>query len=240
MKKIIFSILLFVLSLTFIQPVYALGEIVGPDVIYKASNSVLTLSTIKDLYSSVEGDIEVKNDNYTGFGDVPGIYTITFGVENKVFEKNIDVSVRQSIGDVIAVTSIGDDYTIHMHKNKILSSNEIVDVLVNVQMMEYTSTTEITILTNSYEDNSNSPGLYVFEFHIANTAGFEAVYEVDIKVNDTEKLLPDIVYEDPTNFDNLKDIFMIFATSIAVVASVIVIMKFARSSRRKKRKGGLI
>jgi hypothetical protein len=241
MKKLF--ILLILISMTFLsitKTTYAVGEIEGPDVIYKASNSVLTMTTIKDLYSSIHGDIEVLTDGYTGFGDVPGIYQITFGVVSTAYQKVVDVSVRSTIGNVIAVTSIGETYTIHMHKNLTLTANEIVDVLVNVQMIEYTSTTEITILTNTYADNPDAPGLYTFEFHIADTSGNESTHLTYIKVNNTDKLLPDIVYEDPTSLTWIKDVLYILGTSVGIIVSIIFITKFAKNSKRAKRKRGLI
>lgn len=241
MKKIVFLIILMLMAfLSLVKPVYALDEIVGPDVIYKSSRSVLTMTTIKALYSSSEGDIEVLTDGYTGFGNIPGIYEVTLGVESTAYQKSIDVSVRNTIGSVIAVTSTFDEYTIHMHKNLTLTPNDIIDTLVNVQMIEYTSTTEIQILTDTYSDNANAPGLYTFEFYIADTAGNEDTHLIYLKVNNTDKLLPDIVYEDPSDLTWLKDALYIVGTILAIFVSFILILKFSKHSKRSKRKRGLI
>jgi len=236
MKKILIllNLILFVLLLAF--PVHAAeGDIVGPDVIYKESERVLTLSTILPLYSSSLGDVEVLDDNFTGFGDIPGIYTIQLGVvDQPLITKTIEVSVRNTIGNVIAVTETDDVYTIILHKNYILTSNAIVDILVNVQMIEYTSTTEIFILTDTYKDNQESPGTYTFEFHLANAAGFEEVYLVYLQVNNTEKLLPDIVETKVNIGDVFVNIFYVTASLAALVAVLYGIKRLSRKAKARK------
>lgn len=210
------------------------GDIVGPDVIYKESDRVLTLSTILPLYSSTLGEIEVLNDNYTGFGDVPGIYTVELGVDGQVITKTIEVSVRSTIGEVIAVTQTLEEYTIILHKNFLLTQNDIIDVLVNVQMITYTSTTEIYILTDTYKDNRDAPGTYVFEFYIADASGNEDTLTINIQVNDTEKLLPDIVeVSDSTQF--WHDVFMFSVYVLAAVVAIILVRQFSKRRRGFKR-----
>jgi hypothetical protein len=231
MKKIL---VLLLISMSFAFNISAANEIVGPDVIYKPTDKVLTLSGIKALYSTQEeGDIEVIEDNYTGFGDKPGIYTIVLGVG--AFEKEIQVSVR-NIGNVVAVTRVVDDYTIHMFKNQSLTVNGIIDVLQNIQLITVTSTTEITILTNTYTDNMDAPGTYVFEFHLANTAGFEQTYEVNIKVSNSEKLLPDIVVNDRSTefWNNLWLFFQPVAVIGLIGMFLLVILKVKKRVKGRR------
>ena len=236
-KRICYIVLMLLASLSVLSLNLhaAEGDIVGPDVIYKESNRILTLSTILPLYSSSLGDVTIKQDAYTGFGDKPGLYSILLGVAGQTQEKNITVSVRNTIGNVIAVTKTDDLYTIVLHKNYVLTQNDIVNVLVNVQMITYTSTTEIFILTDTYTANRESPGLYAFEFHLANAAGYEEVYLVNIQVNNSEKLLPDIV-ETRLNFTTVvKNVFYIILSVLALVGVLILIAKL--SKRAKARKG---
>ncbi len=240
MKKILILILL-LLPLLLLTPgkIYGAEEINGPDVIYKQSDKVLTMTTIKSLYSYDTGTIEVLEDNYTGYGNISGIYDVKLGVASTAFTKDIQISVRKTIGDVIAVTQINDAYTIHMYKNKSLTLNEVVKVLENVQYIVVTSTTEIQILTDTYTDNYDSPGLYVFEFYLANTSGFESEYTVNIKVNNSEKLLPDIlVVDDRTAFwSNLGSIATILASGAILLVALLFVMKY---SNKRKGKRGLI
>ena len=234
MKKTILFILtiLIMISLT-VSKTYALNEIVGPDVIYKESTKVLTASQIVALYESEFGAIEILEDNYTGYGDVPGIYTMTLGVEGTSYVKSIDISVRNEIGNVIAVTKTGEDYMIHLNKNTTLTQNNIINVLVNVQYIQVSSTTEISILTNTYTANATAPGDYLFEFHLANTAGFEQTYEIQLRVTNTEKLLPDIVIEEESWLQGWDDIFYMFGAFGAIIAIIIAIKKLTKKRGRR-------
>lgn len=235
MKKILFILNLILISLLISFPSYALeGDIVGPDVIYKEADKILTLSTITPLYSSTLGEITILNDVYTGHGDVPGIYEIELGVSGQVITKTIDVSVRSTIGNVIAVTQTGESYTIILHKNYILTQNDIVDILVNVQMISYSSTTEIYILTDTYSANKDAPGSYIFEFHLANATGFEDTYEITIQVNDSEKLLPDIIETEVNVSSVLKNILYISLSLGALVGTLYLIRKVSRKAKARK------
>jgi hypothetical protein len=238
LKKIIILLVLLG-TLPFLKlNTYASEEdvIVGPDVIYKEASRVLTLSTILPLYESIAGNVTVKTDNYTGFGDKPGIYQINLTVDDTIF-KMVDISVRQKIGNVIAVTQTDDQYRIILHKNNILTNNDIIDVLVNVQMITYTSTTEIFILTDTYTENNESPGLYAFEFHLANAAGYEETFIVEIQVNNTEKLTPDIQVE-RMNYQQLILNTLYTLGSIALFIGALYLI--AKLNKRAKRKGGLL
>jgi hypothetical protein len=216
-------------------PTYAVeGDIVGPDVIYKEADRVLTLSTILPLYSSTLGDVTVLSDTYTGYGDRPGIYTLQLGVEGFPNTKTVDISVRSTIGNVIAVTQTLDEYTIILHKNFLLTQNDIIDILVNVQMISFTSTTEIFILTDTYSDNKEAPGTYLFEFHLANSAGFEEVYVVNLQVNNSEKLLPDIV-ESTVSLNAVLESILYVVLSLALLVGILYIIRnLSRKARSRK------
>jgi hypothetical protein len=234
MKKILITLLL-LFTFSFIGPKsYAsTDEITGPEVIFKQYDKVLTLSHILPLYTSELGSINVLNDTFTGYGDKTGIYTITLGVENTQIQKVIAINVRQLIGDVIAVTKTNDLYTIHLHKDKILTPNDIIDVLVRVQYITVLSTTEISILTNTYTENSSSSGSYSFEFHLASTSGYENTYLITLNVKNTEQLIPDILVESPQILNNILSIF----AYIIIAVSVIGVIAFANNKATKKKRG---
>jgi hypothetical protein len=244
MKKITLIILLLLSIMFCITPeIHASDppEITGPDTIYKEKDRVLTMTQILALYSSDGGDVIAVEDNYTGLGDVPGIYPITLGIDGELSEKEVSVSVRSTIGNVIAVTETEDAFTIHMHKNHTLTANQIVDVLVNIQLIVVTSGTEITIMTNTYSDNADAPGIYSFEFHLATTAGTEEMHTIALKVNDTEQLLPDIVVEEPTSttwwesfWPSFKTLFVNIITTVAMVLFVLFAIKWIFFSKKKR------
>lgn len=237
MKKLIimligFSALIAPMSLT-----YAVGEeITGPDVVFKQADKILTITNILDLYSSELGDIEVTSDAYTGHGDVPGNYAVTLGVAETEVTKEISVNVRQTIGPVIAVTVTAGAYEIILHKNTTLTANQIIDVLINVQYIVVTSSTQITVLTNTYTANASAPGNYTFEFYLATTSGVEETYLVTLQVNDTETLNPDIVLDEPTApaADTMHPIAKAGSIALVVSASV-ALLAFIGSKITKKR-----
>jgi len=229
MKKMVIVILMVISILLFLTPETKASDpptIEGPEVIYKQANRVLTISTILPLYTSTAGEVIVLSDAYTGNGNIPGIYTIKLGVEGEEVEKDIQISVRNLIGNVIAVSKKNGDIKIHLHKSQELTPQAIIQVLVNIQFITVNSTTEIAILTDTYSDNSNAPGTYVFEFHLATTAGTEETHEISLQVNNTEQLVPDVKIEKvplidwPNLWENVKE----FAVTILYFAAMIFIL----------------
>ncbi len=208
------------------------GEIIGPETIFKEANQVLAMSHILPLYESTLGDVTVQleGDDFTGNGNVPGIYDVILEVAETEMTKTIQINVRQTIGDVIAVVVEDGVYRIICHKSTTLTSTQIIGILVNVQYVTTSSTTQITILTNTYAVNADAPGEYVFEFHLAETSGVEDTYLVNVQVNDTVSITPDIVIEEPepVPYNWIPWFYALF--SIGAVASLIML-------KNKKKKG---
>jgi len=238
MKKLIIMLIGFSALIAPMTITYAVGEdISGPEIILKQADKILTSTNILDLYSSELGDIEIVSDAYTGYGNVPGNYAVTLGVSETEVTKEISVNVRQTIGPVIAVTVTDGSYEIILHKNTTLTANQIIDVLINVQYIVVTSSTEITVLTNTYTANASAPGNYTFEFYLATVAGVEETYLVTLQVNDSETLTPDINLNppaptvEPTTMHPLAK-----AGSIAlVISATVALLAFVGSKINKKR-----
>ena len=219
MKKLIIMLIGFSALIAPMSMTYAVGEeIAGPDVVFKQADKILTITNILDLYSSELGDITVESDAYTGHGDVPGNYAVTLGVSETEVTKDISVNVRQTIGPVIAVTVTAGSY-------------EII-----LQYIVVTSSTQITVLTNTYTANASAPGNYTFEFYLATTSGVEETYLVTLQVNDTETLNPDIVLDEPTApaADTMHPIAKAGSIALVVSASV-ALLAFIGSKITKKR-----
>lgn len=242
MKRLIIVILLMFSIMILLTPEAKASDpptIEGPEVIYKQANRVLTISTILPLYTSTAGDVIVLSDAYTGNGNIPGIYAIKLGVEGEEVEKNIQVSVRNLIGNVIAVSKKNDIITIHLHKSQELTPQAIIQVLVNIQFISVNSTTEIAILTNTYSDNSNAPGTYVFEFHLATTAGTEETHEINLQVNNSEQLIPDVTIEKvplidwPNLWDKVKEFVVTIAYFAAMMFVVFIGFKIVYMKKKK-------
>lgn len=185
----------FVLTLTLLTflillqiKVNASEEVIeGPTIIHKQYDKILTLSQILSLYTSELGDVQVLSDNYVGHGDVPGIYTITLGVSS--YQKDISIKVMQTLGDVIAVT---DDDVIYVYKDKTLTNNEIISTFINAKQLLIGSNTSVSIITNQYAANPNTPGIYLFEFKLTSTNGSEQTYTTYIKVSPENQLVADV------------------------------------------------
>lgn len=238
MKKLII-ILIILSALMLPTEVHAVGEdITGPDVIFKEADKILTISQILELYSSELGDVIATEDNFTGNGDATGNYAVTLGVSETSASKAISINVRQTIGSVIAVTVTDDAYEIILHKNTTLTPNQIIDVLINVQMIVVTSSTEITVLTNTYTANATAPGNYSFEFYLATTSGVEETYLITLQVNDTETLVPDIILDDPPDETPAETThWLLRAGSIALIISAsIAVLTFATHMAKKNRR----
>lgn len=232
MKKIIIFILMIFTSLSLgIQTYASEGEIIGPDIIYKQHDKVLTMSTIKSLYSSSEA-ITVTLDEYTGYGNIPGIYDVTFTAGTQT--KDVLISVRQTLGNVIAVTLQNEEYTIHVYKNVTLSPQDIIDVLVRINYITVTSTTHISSLTNTYTENASAPGNYVFEFRIATTSGYEDIYQVKLRVTNTEELTPDILIQPPIRTNVFVMIFTLENVLIFIVFCISIYLVLNHLSKKNK------
>lgn len=213
-------------------PTYASDiDLIGPDVIYKQTDRYLVMSEILPLYSSSSGDIEVLSDAYTGYGDIPHIYQVLLGVEGTEISRLIEISVRQTIGEVIAVTKTDDLFTIHVNKDVTLSVTNIREILVNVQMIQVTSTTILKELTNTYKVNSGSPGNYIFEFRLISLNGVEEFHTINIKVSNSDQLVPDdIIDPEPSSGQSLRGGLYVLA--------FVVILGIAISIKSKKKKRG--
>jgi hypothetical protein len=216
-----------------LTPTYASTSIiVGPDIIHKQQDKVLTLNQINKLYSSSFGEVILVEEDFMGYGDQPGTYNLLYGCNDE--RKNVEVKVVQTLGNVIAVTDLN---TIHVFKNVTLSKQEILDVLVRTNFIVISSTTEVTILTDTYKDNSNTPGMYVIEFKLATTSGFESVYSTNIKVSAEELLTPDVTFDTPDS--SFSSVIKLHSDEITltIIGFVVAFMFYLRYKNKKSYRG---
>jgi hypothetical protein len=198
MKKITVLVLLILSMIAGSLQVNASSTgITGPDVIHKQYNHILTIGNILSLYSSELGQIQVIEDNYTGYGNVIGTKTITLSASSGTTQatKIVEIVIVNELGNVTAVT---DYKNIHLKDTQILTPSEIVYVLERTGYIDITSTTQMMILTNTYTGNSSQQGQYLFEFRLVNSAGVDQVYSSIISVSvDANLFVPDIIFEAP-------------------------------------------
>lgn len=233
MKKMIVLFLLVFLAMMKTVPAHASdAAVTGADEIYKQVDRYLVMSDILTLYSTPSGELEVTNDNYTGYADVPGIYSITIcSTDSAVQCKDVIINVRNTIGEVIAVTRLEELYTIHVNKDVSLSTQSIREILQNVQMIQVSSTTVLQEITNTYKVNRNSPGNYIFEFRLISLNGIEEFHTINIRVSNDNQLVPDdvieLVPEQKTSFNG----------ALYVIGFVILIVGISVIIKSKKRRG---
>lgn len=170
-------------------------DIIGPSVIHKEQNKILTIADILDLYTSSLGVIQVSEDSYTGYGNVLGShYVQLFSTDGtRLATKDIEVIVIPALGNVLAVT---DYKNIYLRTNQTLTPSQIVQVLENTGYLTITATTQMMMLRNTYSAHAETPGIYLFEFRLVNAAGVNMIYSSVITVSqENDPFIPDIVFE---------------------------------------------
>lgn len=234
MKKLLILLMLaFALFINVNHTVEA-SEIVGADVIHKQANQILTINDIKSMYNSELGQVLVENDTYTGYGNVPGLKTVDMVVESldlTIYRKTISIYVIEELGNVKAVT---DYKNIHLRTNQVLTPTQIVYVLENTGYVEITASTQMSILNDTYTENAEIPGTYVFEFQLINSAGLDEIYSSIIYVADGSNLfVPDVIFEAPvTQADKIIEIIkdvLYFAIFLGVCYILIKIVPKLRN-----------
>jgi len=198
MKKITVLVLLVLTALAGSFTTYASSTvIVGPDVIHKQYNHILTITDILSLYRSDLGAVTLSEDNYTGYGNILGVHTLQLYASNGTVADAHEVSINviSELGNVQAVTDYKD---IHLRINQILSPSDIVYVLEKTGYLQISASTQMMILSDTYTENSEIPGEYLFEFRMINSAGIDMTYLSKIYVSEDDNLfVPGIIFEAP-------------------------------------------
>jgi len=201
MKKLIsvlFFAALFLMSNTF--HVDASTDIAGPSIIHKESNQVFT---IIDLLSLYEDDVFVQTDGYTGYGNVPGEYTVV--LTKGLLTKDVTVKVIEDWGnlqrsnDVLFVTNQKDIYV--SNERKLTLYEIIYYIYSNTGYVETEYNFRYEELVNEYhttfEDQDSIPsGIYEFTFRLTYYSGEQATYSAYINVIELPDI-PGIVLEPP-------------------------------------------
>jgi hypothetical protein len=235
MKKILVLVLLFI-SVASFQVTYASSTgIIGPEVIHKQSNKILTTSDILSMYSSSLGGVTIAEDGYTGYGNILGSYYLSLYASDgeDIQTKQVEVRVISTLGNV---TAVSDFNKIHLTTEQLLSPSEIVYVLEKTEYLEITATTQMVILNNTYTDNRETPGTYLFEFRLVNSAGLDQIYLAHLIVSDErDQFVPDVTFEAPPGiFSNIGKQIWNLIQIIVVVVAVIITVKILK----KRKKGG--
>ncbi len=235
MKKIAVLVLLLVsIFAGSIQVNASSTGITGPDVIHKQYNSILIITDIITLYSSELGPIQIMEDHYTGYGNILGAHDITLYVSDGELSdtKTIQIVVITELGNV---TCVADYKDIHLKTTQVLTPTQIVYILENTGYIEITSSTQMMILTNTYTENSETAGQYLFKFRLVNSAGIDAIYSSIINVSDDENLfISDITFvPDASAGDKVVDALITILYVAIFVGIIYVVYRLITKPRKK-------
>lgn len=255
MKKTLLLFTILLVSLTvLIRPVYAVGDINGPDVIYKDSNEIVNVNDITTLYTSTSAGILIHEDNFTGNGHIPGNHKIILKATDGLTEKFKEITVivtQNKIPDItidnetynlfslVGVTS--DNYTFVTTADKLITVESIRDTLVSLNLLTIYGASSKNIIIDTYTENSEVPGNYILNFKIMDTTGAIRTFNTNIIVRasmeDWEQLDPGAGTIN-LDFSIIGTAFSIIV-SIAVLIGIVMVFRFMyQNFIKKSRKWG--
>ncbi len=168
---------------------HAATGIIGPTVIHKASDQILTVDTIMGLYQS-DTQLQTVTDEYTGFGNISGIYEIVLSNGDALKTVTVHVIDGWSYGslsldnptDIICVT---DFKNVHVKSTRILTPTEIVQyILTSTGYVTIDAQTGMSVITDTYTNHTETPGMYQLEFRLVSTSGFDQSYTLNVYVTE--------------------------------------------------------
>lgn len=176
----------------------------GVSVITKPSNSILTVASIQAQLTAndfIEGNktsqITVKTDNYTGFGNVVGPYSIIFEVADSKGNKSTYPVTINVVDNIAPIVFVRDGVSIVLKADEVLTREQIISILqVTEQVQNVTQTTQFSFLIDEYQGNEETPGVYMMSVKVSNVSGNESLHNLMINVleSDTED---DIIVDEP-------------------------------------------
>lgn len=222
---------LFVLSFTKTTVSASATGIDGPSVVHKEANQVFTIGDLLSLYDI---DVFIKTDGYTGYGNVPGVYTVvlsqgplTKDVKIVVVEKwdNLEES-----NDVLFVT---DQKDIYVSNKRMLSLYEIIYyiygttgyVVTNYQFRYEELLDEYHYAIQDEEDQITE-GNYELTFRLTYYSGEQSTYSALIHTVKLKELSGTILEPPATPIEKIINVLP-WALGIAAIVYIL--------SHRKKR-----
>lgn len=182
------------------------GKEVTSTTVYKSLDSVLLISEVMDkmtVTDDVDGEINtvsIIKDNYTGYGDEAGTYTIVVRAKDAAGNKTdfvIYVYVLDSMPDK---TLIIDKHHIVVENNVKLTDDNIAAILKTCGYYKTNTTSYVTINSEAYTELYDTNGEYLVEYNIVTTSGTEIDGVLTVEVVDARAGDNTIVEEEPNIF----------------------------------------
>jgi hypothetical protein len=194
-------------------------DISGPSVIHKEKNQVFTIGQLLQMYDQ---DVFIETDGYTGYGNVPGEYTIVltqgFNTKNITIIVVEDWNNLERSNDVLYVADYKD---IYVANNRILSLYEIIYYIYD--MTNYVETDYqfryeelIDEYHYSFDDGIIPEGSYEFTFRLTYYSGLQATYSTMIHTVEIQELAGIVLEPPPSTVDKVMSAAPWILVTIAV------------------------
>jgi|LGVF01.2.fsa_nt_gb hypothetical protein len=229
--SVLFTAALFVFAFTS-TTVFSVSDIDGPSVVHKEANQVFT---IMDLLSMYDLDVFIESDGYTGYGNVPGEYTIVISQGSQT--KNVSIIVVEDWGNLVEsndVLYVTDYKDIYVSNDRMLSLYEIIYYIYDATeyvVTEYQFRYE-EILDEyhySFDDDGVIPeGKYKLTFRLTYYTGEQSTHSASINVVELQELPGMVLEPPPTTIDKIMS-----TLPLVLVIGVIVYL----FTHRKKKRG---
>jgi hypothetical protein len=251
MKKILITfIMLIALISVSASPVYALGEITGPDIIYKENNEIVSITDIKALYSSSGGAIIVEEDGFTGKGHIPGEKTVLLKATDGFAEKTKEITI------IVTYNKIPDDGTDNLFKmvgktsdsfvfvtnvSKTVTIEKMRDTLISLGLLSVVEPSSKNIILDEYTENKTETGSYTLNFRIMDATGQIKTFYTTVIVLGSNGEWEDLTPSTPSwnfNFDFITIGLGIIASIVTVGLVIFFSAKAYQYFNKKVRRGG--
>jgi hypothetical protein len=228
--SVLFAAALIVFAFTSIT-VSAASDIDGPSIVHKEANQVFTIG---DLLSMYDMDVFIKTDGYTGYGNVPGEYTIV--LTQGLLTKDISIIVVEDWGNLVEsndVLYVSDLKDIYVSNDRMLTLYEIIFYIYDATgyvVTEYQFRYEE--LLNEYHSSFDDEGVilegsYELTFRLTYYTGEQSTYSAKIHVVELQELPGIILEAPPTAIDKLMS-----AVPAVLIIGVIVYLFTHRKRKR--------
>lgn len=188
MKKAFILLVLTIFSVVITNVSYAvdLGDIVGPDIIYKENNEIVGITDIISLYSAEGGFIYALEDEFTNYGHMVGDRKIVLAATDGIIEKTKEITVRvtlNKIPDIFKLVGFSStQYYFVINLNKTASAELIAETLINLNQLTVIKPMQRQVITDTYTSNKEEPGTYELSFRILDASGSIKTINSSVKV----------------------------------------------------------